>query len=372
MARVLLSDPQEVDCMAKRMFCFRIFLVLVLGGSAISAPTVTGAWNVAHMDTATIGGLEFGIKVPAAPYMWDLFDQGVAGGFISESGSPGWHVGSSVASYAPRYSTDHARRPGSLAAWLEFEGSNYNSTLALFNVPSSDWYISGWYFDDSVFSATRNEKVLSWRGAELGDPEVEPQFRYGFDSNEDGHTYITDCSGSTIVNDWSEPRKHQDEWRRLENFYGIGGSGNGTGLVQVWDNLQKTVDFNNADAGACDISHLYFHHYYSTSDASGNESAQNWYWDELYIDRTRARIEIGNAPTWNNCTHREIQIPVEWTDTQLSFIANQGSFGGEQLYLYVVDENGVTNPEGFPVVFGGGPPDPGPPGQPGQPEIEPR
>jgi hypothetical protein len=69
------------------------------------------------------------------------------------------------------------------------------------------------------------------------------------------------------------------------------------------------------------------------------------------MDITRARLEIGNASTFSASTHREIQIPhTTWNNTTIQFTANKGTFGNEQLYLFVVDRNGNTS-SGYPVTF---------------------
>ncbi|NTW27232.1 MAG: hypothetical protein HGA36_02840 [Candidatus Moranbacteria bacterium] len=76
---------------------------------------------------------------------------------------------------------------------------------------------------------------------------------------------------------------------------------------------------------------------------------------DFYVDKTRARVEIGNASTFANCTHREIQIPqTTWNDGQLEIKVNQGSFAdGATAYLYVVDEDGSVNAVGYPITFDG-------------------
>ena len=108
--------------------------------------------------------------------------------------------------------------------------------------------------------------------------------------------------------------------------------------------------------------------YYMAHDAIGNcASAGDAYtfWDDVYIDNTPARIELGNAATYGACTHREIQIPSAWSDTQVSLTMNTGTFdGGQVAWLYVATANNVVSP-GYQITLGGtassGP------GQPGKP-----
>lgn len=77
------------------------------------------------------------------------------------------------------------------------------------------------------------------------------------------------------------------------------------------------------------------------------------YYDNIYIDNSWARVEIGDKNTYDSCTHREMQIPATWADGHISIKANAGSFAsGKTVYLYVVDENGVVNTAGYPVTIG--------------------
>lgn len=82
----------------------------------------------------------------------------------------------------------------------------------------------------------------------------------------------------------------------------------------------------------------------------------NLQYDDIYIDNSWARVEIGDQPTYSACTHREIQIPQAiWNDGQLQINVNQGSFADNSTaYLYVVDENGEVNISGYPVTLGAG------------------
>ena len=78
-------------------------------------------------------------------------------------------------------------------------------------------------------------------------------------------------------------------------------------------------------------------------DAYSHESSPTafTYTDDAFIDYTQARVMIGNSPNFANATHREIQIPLDWSTSQISVRFNQGSYSlGENVYIFVVDENG--------------------------------
>lgn len=82
----------------------------------------------------------------------------------------------------------------------------------------------------------------------------------------------------------------------------------------------------------------------------------NIWFDDMYVNTTRARVEIGNNQNWQDCTHREIQIPVKWNPRirnaeTIKFEVNQGSFSkGEKAYLFVVDVDGYHS-DGKQITF---------------------
>ena len=63
--------------------------------------------------------------------------------------------------------------------------------------------------------------------------------------------------------------------------------------------------------------------------------------DDVYIDRTLARVELGNAPTYNACSRRDLQPPLSWADERISVSLNgPGYSSSDDLYLYVISADG--------------------------------
>ena len=113
-----------------------------------------------------------------------------------------------------------------------------------------------------------------------------------------------------------------------------------------WSLTDFDFDFSTQN-----YDNLYFGAYFAMDKYT--PTPQMWlYWDEVYIDTTQARVEIGNASSWSACTHREIQIPSSWSSSSISVTVNQGSFSdGGGAYLYVVDSNGNVNDSGRAITF---------------------
>jgi len=90
------------------------------------------------------------------------------------------------------------------------------------------------------------------------------------------------------------------------------------------------------------------------SAAEGWPANGSYKFDDVYIDYTWARVELGNAATWAACTRKEIQPPRQWSGTQITAQLNAGAFApGQTAYVYVVDANGAVNTNGVPIVIGG-------------------
>ena len=85
--------------------------------------------------------------------------------------------------------------------------------------------------------------------------------------------------------------------------------------------------------------------------SNGAQPGSYVYYDSLYIDDSWHRVLVSPQPTWDTAGDVEVQIPVQWTDDHVEFVARVGSLeSSEQLYLYVVNSDGQVNTNGFPLV----------------------
>ena len=76
-------------------------------------------------------------------------------------------------------------------------------------------------------------------------------------------------------------------------------------------------------------------------------------YDDIYVatgPNSRARIEIGNAENYSNCTNLSICTPTAWSDTSITATINSGALlPGETRYVFVFDSNGNVNSTGYPI-----------------------
>lgn len=83
-----------------------------------------------------------------------------------------------------------------------------------------------------------------------------------------------------------------------------------------------------------------------TGDPSNTEHVNNFV-DDPYIQvGTQARVELGNASVYADCTTLELQKPTSWQGGQIEIELNHGgSFSGNDVaYLFVIDDQGTASP----------------------------
>jgi hypothetical protein len=72
---------------------------------------------------------------------------------------------------------------------------------------------------------------------------------------------------------------------------------------------------------------------------------------DIYMDISPQRVMLGNASSWDDVTHAELQRPIAWSSTSIQFETFLGGLSSkDSLYLYVVDANGNINSEGYLFV----------------------
>jgi len=363
--------------MKSRIACLIVAFTVIYPVWGYAQITVSGLNGEMSQDaTVTIQGSGFGAKVPAAPLKYDSFQQGQAGQTI-EQGSPGWNIWSNVQpsgnsqAYYPKYSAVNSRFQGDMAARQWFgptaEGYVSNCTIGLTNLEIGKLYVSGWIYNERSLSGpetgARNVKIWQNCVGTWGAPTTRYDC-YPMNHEGSGHIYTEACGSDVQSNVWGAGMPATETWHRLEIYHDRGAAGREE-LMTVFQNNQLVRSFSNAYSG-CEQDRLYLMSYHD--QYNGNGAEMEWYWGEIYVDITQARVEIGNAETLGDCTHKEIQIPETWNDQNITIRVNKGSFQpGDNLFLFVVDENGNANESGFPLVMGGEFTTPDTPGEPGQP-----
>jgi hypothetical protein len=92
-------------------------------------------------------------------------------------------------------------------------------------------------------------------------------------------------------------------------------------------------------------------------------STTNWrFFSDFYVDMTSAatsatnvaRVVVGNASKFNNCTIREPSIPISWADGSITFTFWKGGLATNSIgYIYVIPEiGGNSNGDITPISAG--------------------
>ena len=326
-----------------------------------AAPSVTGvSGTVAQDEAVVINGSAFGTKSTAAPLVWDNFESGTNNAQI-EGASPvvgtAWEVYTS-GSTKPVYDTSVSMRTNSsVCARNDFYlGPDYDVCLAkTVSMPSagSEVFASFYwrYHKRSTNYADNNKPFIIWHEPDgtpmtytgFGDPGVgDGALRAGVEDSpgpsNDGPGY-----GDSDLADLN------DTWARIDMYLKQSTASTNDGEFKTWiNNSLKLNDTSVSTRTGADLWNFVL----IGAFIRQNQPVQV-YIDDVYIDNTLSRVEIGDNATFANCTHREIQIPSAWSNTEITVTVNAGSFVADNTaYLFVVDSNGVAS-AGYEVTIGG-------------------
>lgn len=91
---------------------------------------------------------------------------------------------------------------------------------------------------------------------------------------------------------------------------------------------------------------------FQTYQGNGFEGKSKVWLDDIYIQNSIARVEIGNKPKWDDCTRRDIQYILSWSNSLIEFELNKGGFkNSETGYLFVVTSGGTVIETNKEVTF---------------------
>jgi len=363
---------------------FFVFL-LILGAGAwpvvvLAQPDIQSVGGVIQNGTQiTIGGSGFGQG--GEMISWDDFESGADG---DELGSPligpDWtflHPSSNtpIAAYSElqSFSGDKAAK----VAWKEpgYSGYSINAFGWAGEGPYNTFYLSYWrYHDPSNLSFEGiNHKQIYLYGNEDSNGHHDNQqwlgfmIPYGISS---WHSQIQDQPAKIYY--WSGGPHYEDTtyiWGRWDTWIDYEDSAElDDGAAMAWYNGKVVLDVENENLvnpeGGQYVHDMRIGHMFQ-GDKSGYTHVRSFF-DNVYANTSRARIELGNAPVFEDCTILEIQVPADWTSNSVTANLTFSLFHtGEPVYLFVVDEDNVAS-AGYELVVGEGEEqdEPGVPGQP--------
>lgn len=328
-----------------------------------SITTVQG--NIVNGELLIINGNGFGNNNLDFKWLGENIENGNAG---DDFNAEGWHADQTSGGFsAPTYSTNNAHS-GIKSIQTNYTVDKYGSGIGyVYNSEVTEWYGTFWIYPD-LGNFQGQHKIFRLMGKEgyLDDNTVVyfnnwiNGVKHAFLFPEDNtniywFSTIEDNMGPYEM-DWLEhplPR----QWSRLEIYFKASSQGTKDGsviyVVHTDGNISTTkISFSNnlmIYNGSKRFIAFYIQNYVGNGDRTGNEHI---YIDDVFIQRgSRARIEIGDNADWAACSHREIQIPQSWSNNEIRFQFNQGSFAGNrEVFLFVINANGTVSP-GYSVVI---------------------
>ncbi len=324
---------------------FKLLLLLTLVPCVAFGQSVTGvSGTISNDEAVTITGSGFGTKSTAAPLRWDTFEDGTVGADISSQGY--W----SDDGEPPTFSNTNQRLGGSNNALVVLAGVQdmfYKNNLNITNRILLDFWFR-------VEEAPEVEYQLKlWGAAQSYPSTVTPAIgdflweRSGGSKSRYIQIYGTDSSDATDYTSWPT----SDTWTHLCVEIDQGTVGGDDAIITTFENCVRNsrwIDANLIQDTGDNMDSVKFGWYLGNGGSTTNTQ-----FDDVYIDNSWARVELGDNAAYASCTHREIQPITSWSTTSVGVDLNTGSFSTDDTaYLFVVDSDGTAS-AGYPVIIGG-------------------
>ncbi len=353
--------------------------------------SLDGGGAVTHGASYGIEGRCLGVKVPVAPLSWDNaedrytsvqdgalvpVDDDRQGGYpfrINLSDSMSFATASSQT--VRGVSTSHYAGFGAAHKTNAFRGYDYNPDGV--GHGHEELYIS-WYVRTDLPSTSASTKLIRlWAGDHSGRTYrmswTTSHLTFGYSENTGvaGDEWAFE-NHSLIDSQWNAWDGEDDlgSWHRVSVYFRASSSPTADDgkihcstdgreehdldlatWLAAWDPLPEHVN-QDPRAGADPLNNIFL----LGLDPSVSIGAYTVEVDDLYVDRTPARVELCDVATWaeRGGATCELQVPhTTWQDDHIELRANQGALpSGQQAYLYVVSPAGLVNEQGFPVAVG--------------------
>lgn len=333
--------------------------------------------TVAHSNSITIYGSDFGVKTNSAPVAFGDMENGSISARIGSWTQTGYPSGLMTTSTVNQRNSNSTRNavctiPTSGNATCGFEGGS----------DARQWYVQYWfYLDPTSFNWGSNNKIFRMWTTGSGANNLRIQIPInkvdivveGADTSHGGYGvgWTPVVPGGTCTNaifghscnyndflagsvGWDNVTSDlpKGSWHLFQFEYQDSDINAANGVLRWWVN-GKLV-FSHSDVRtrtSADPSYKRPKVVGIYSSNSGDASGR-YHIDDAYIDNTWHRVEIGNNPVYDSCSLREIQPVTSWENSAITFTVNQGSFAnGATGYVFVTDSNGVRN-SGYQITFG--------------------
>ena len=337
-----------------------VFIVCCSATSALAASISSLIGTFSNNETVTINGSGFGTKSPVSPWLYDDFEDGTDAADVRNTvtpvGSKTWQTYNyGVDGDALTFNTVRSFN-GSQSAYTEDgESGTFSGNVWIGGQATQNRYVSyRFYTATGVGGTTKFDRSTANTGNGNNNAPYDEPPNWGWGPYwfyNDGDTFYSPPSTDYV------DALPSDTWNRIESWIEVGSLNTEDGVYQQWLNFNS--HFNGTGLLNCDnISGCQVDTWMSLLIAN-NSSTYSWWYDCVYIDNTRMRVELGDDPTWSSCTERVIQVPhTTWSDTSIQITVKTGGQTGTK-YLFIVasdgdpiDLNGASAGEGYAITMG--------------------
>jgi hypothetical protein len=327
-----------------RFVLLLILVSLLLCSIAYSAPSISSIDKSLTASSNNVSfvlsGSDFGTKSTANPLKWDNFETGSDGNSISTGGY--WGVYGTCS-----YEADNQR--------------SANSSINCKALMNSTSFV----YKDSIGFGTTDAKILisAWLKYDEGTGDDDYQikmFRIGNLMNSGTNNLYPSIANFTYVGSdrnyyqlttelvstatsYQSPQYTDGQWSNIMvEIETSSGKNVADGILKHYKNF--VLKGNKTTWSMFDGDRRFAGVRFGEGTYNGSNNDQIILWDDIYIDNTWSRIELGNTSVYSNCSHREIQIPTAWSADSITFTCNQGTFTEtDNIYAFVVDSDGTAS-----------------------------
>jgi len=328
-----------------------------------SGPSISGVSDSTptHGQSITISGSNFGTKpYGAAPQKYEDFENGTHGSLLTTTGY--WNMDSNNPTEdKPQFSNAETRHThsGLSGKFIEYGLQDMTYTPDL-NFSGKKIYMDLWLrFQWASLTAQHQNKLFKIQSKVNNkggsDPDSYPIMNFYCWRYDGGGTWcyipLSNEQGSVSHENMGCPG-NTPAWYHWQIELLNNDIGSANGEFRVWRNgtlLAEDYDLEIRLTGDNHFNCFWLGRYLGNYEG---DLSNTLYYDEVYLDDSWARVEIGNASTWSGCSHRETQIPSSWSSSSITVTVNQGTFADSAgAYLYVTDDEGNVNANGYSITF---------------------
>lgn len=124
------------------------------------------------------------------------------------------------------------------------------------------------------------------------------------------------------------------------------------GRIRTWVDGKLRIDWENQDTRYLKTDHPNGPRVsllgWNPAHGEGYVGDAKFEMDDILIQESRARVLLSQSEKWDDSSHHEYQPVSSWSDGEIEFDLNLGSLDRDgDLYVYVVNQDGEVNQEGF-------------------------